>query len=146
LETIKIALASDHAGYYMKHLTMQYLISKGYDVKDFGSYSTESVDYADFAHPMAEAVEKEEFQLGFSFCGSGNGINITVNKHQKIRAGLCWNAEIAKLARQHNDANVCSIPARYVTANEVIDIVDAFLSSSFEGGRHCQRVSKIPVK
>lgn len=145
MTSIKIALASDHAGYSTKEEMKRYLESLGYQVWDFGTHSEESVDYPDFAHPLAIAVEKGEYELGFIFCGSGNGVSITANKHQGIRSALCWTAEIASLARQHNDANVCAIPARFVSVSEAKHIVKAFLDSKFEGGRHQRRVEKIPV-
>ncbi len=146
MTSIKIALASDHAGYSTKEEMKRYLESLGHQVWDFGTHSEESVDYPDFAHPFAFAVEKGEYTLGFIFCGSGNGVSITANKHQGIRSALCWTAEIASLARQHNDANVCAIPARFVSISEAKQIVKAFLDSKFEGGRHQRRVEKIPVK
>lgn len=142
----KIAVASDHAGFERKQFLLKYLGSKGIETKDFGTYSSESCDYPDYAHPMAEAVENGEFPMGISLCGSGNGINITANKHQGIRSALCWIPEIAVLARQHNDANVLAIPARFTTDDETIAIVDAFLNSEFEGGRHKRRIDKIPLK
>lgn len=146
MTSIKIALASDHAGYSTKEEMKRYLESLGHQVWDFGTHSEESVDYPDFAHPLAIAVEKGEYTLGFIFCGSGNGVSITANKHQGIRSALCWTAEIASLARQHNDANVCAIPARFVSVSDAKHIVKAFLDSKFEGGRHQRRVEKIPVK
>ncbi len=146
MTSIKIALASDHAGYSTKEEMKRYLESLGHQVWDFGTHSEESVDYPDFAHPLAFAVEKGEYDLGFIFCGSGNGVSITANKHQGVRAALCWTAEIASLARQHNDANVCAIPARFVSVSDAKHIVKAFLDSKFEGGRHQRRVEKIPVK
>lgn len=142
----KIAFASDHAGFNLKQELIDYLKDKNIEIKDFGCYSEESCDYPDFAHPLAEAVEKGEFETGISICGSGNGISITANKHQGIRSALCWNVEISKLARQHNDANICSLPARFVSSEEAKEIVDAFLATGFEGGRHERRVNKIPVK
>lgn len=141
-----IALAADHAGYSVKEVIKKYLIEKGLEVKDFGTFSNESTDYADYAHPMASAVENNEFEIGVSVCGSGNGINMTVNKHQSIRAALCWNSEISALARLHNNANICSIPGRYVTDEQAIDIIDKFLNTEFEGGRHQRRIEKIPLK
>lgn len=146
MKLLKIAFASDHAGYERKLVVIDYLKQKGIEVKDFGAYSSESSDYADWAHPMASAVENKEFDMGISLCGSGNGINMTVNKHQGIRSALCWNTEIAALAKQHNNANVLAIPARYVTDKEAIDIVETFLNADFEGGRHQRRIEKIPVK
>lgn len=141
----KIAMACDHAGYSKKEMIKEYLENQGHLVKDFGTYSEESVDYPDFAHPMAVAVENKEFDLGISLCGSGNGISMTANKHQGIRSALCWNVEISELARKHNDANVCSVPARFVSDELAIEIIKAFLSTEFEGGRHERRIRKIPV-
>jgi len=143
---IKLAIASDHAGYDFKEKLKEYLVSKNYTIKDFGTYSTESADYPDFAHPLALAIEKGEYVFGITLCGSGNGISMTANKHQGIRSALCWNKEISELARLHNDANVCSIPARFVSFDQAKEIVEAFLNTSFEGGRHLKRVEKIPVK
>lgn len=145
MSILKIALASDHAGYKMKQVVLAHLKKLGIESKDFGAYSSESSDYPDWAHPMAKAVEDEIFDLGISLCGSGNGINMTVNKHQGIRSALCWNAEIATLAVQHNNANVLSLPARYISDIDVIKIVDAFLNAKFEGGRHLRRINKIPL-
>ncbi len=141
----KIALASDHAGYELKGRIIDYLVMKGYEVMDFGTHSAESCDYADFAHSLAQAIENKKYDLGFSVCGSGNGINMTVNKHQGIRAALCWNKEISELSRLHNDANICSLPARFITNDTALDIVDAFLVTNFEGGRHTTRIAKIPI-
>lgn len=145
MSALKIALASDHAGYERKQVVLNHLKKLGVETKDFGAYSTESSDYADWAHPMAKAVEDGKFSLGISLCGSGNGINMTVNKHQGIRSALCWNAEIAALAIQHNNANILSLPARYITDEGAIEIVDAFLNAEFEGGRHLTRINKIPL-
>ncbi|OFX85954.1 MAG: ribose 5-phosphate isomerase B [Bacteroidetes bacterium GWF2_33_16] len=145
MSQLKIALASDHAGYEYKEQLKEYLLSKKYLVKDFGTHSMESADYPDFAHPLASAVEKGEFIFGITLCGSGNGISMTANKHQGIRSALCWNKEISELARLHNDANVCSIPARFVSIDQAKEIVDTFLTTSFEGGRHLKRVEKIPL-
>ena len=141
---MKIAIASDHAGYDLKNQLIPYLEAKGMEIKDFGSFTSESVDYPDYAHPLANAVEGGEYKYGISICGSGNGINITVNKHQGIRSALCWNKEIAELARRHNDANICALPARFITFGEAKDMVDIFLSTGFDGGRHETRVKKIP--
>ena len=143
---MKIALASDHAGFERKQTVIDHLKKLGIETKDFGSFSSESTDYADWAHPMASAVEAGEFPVGISLCGSGNGINMTANKHQGIRSALAWNPEIAALAKQHNNANVLALPARFVTDEEAIQIVDAFLNAEFEGGRHQQRIDKIPCK
>jgi ribose 5-phosphate isomerase B len=142
----KIALASDHAGFETKQALIPFLESKGFKIIDYGCFSTDSCDYPDFAHPMALAVENHTADLGISLCGSGNGINMVANKHQQIRSALCWNPEIAKLAIEHNQANVCAIPARFVSLDEAKAIVDAFLSAEFEGGRHIRRIDKIPVK
>ena len=143
---MNIAISSDHAGVKLKSKLVDHLKSKGHTVKDFGPFNDESVDYPDFAHPLAQAVEKGEFKLGFTLCGSGNGISIAANKHQGIRAALCWNKEITALARQHNDANICSLPARFITEEEVIEFADIFVETPFEGGRHQRRVEKIPLQ
>ncbi len=141
-----IGFACDHAGYDLKNKLMEYLKSKSFDIMDFGTYSQESCDYPDFAHKLAEAVENKDCEIGIAICGSGNGINMTVNKHQLIRSALCWNAEISKLARLHNDANICALPARFISFEEAKEIVDIFLSTEFEGGRHINRINKIPVR
>ncbi len=141
-----IAIACDHAGFETKEVLVAWLQEQGHEVKDFGTYSSESSDYPDFAHPMADAVEKGLFDLGISLCGSGNGINMVANKHQGVRSALCWLPELASLAKQHNNANVCSIPARFVSIDEAKAIVDAFLTAEFEGGRHQRRIDKIPLK
>jgi len=143
---IKLAMASDHAGYHMKEHIKDYLLKKGYLIKDFGCNSDESCDYPDFAHPFAKAVEKGDFDLGISLCGSGNGINITANKYAGIRSALCWDIELAELARKHNNANICALPARFITNKKAEKIVDAFLTTEFEGGRHQIRIDKIPIK
>jgi len=142
---MKIAIACDHAGFELKENLTRDLQNRGYVVKDYGTNSEESVDYPDFAHPLASAVEKGEFNFGITICGSGNGINMAANKHQGIRSALCWNAEIAALARQHNDANICSIPARFVSKSEAGKIIEVFLNTDFEGGRHQKRIEKIPI-
>lgn len=141
----KIAFACDHAGFETKEFLINFLNKQGYEIKDFGTYSSESSDYADYAHPMAKAVEKKEYNFGISLCGSGNGINMTVNKHQGIRSALCWNVEIAELARLHNNANICAIPARFVSRESAAEIVEIFLKTDFEGGRHIKRIEKIPL-
>lgn len=138
-------MASDHAGYSLKKEIEKFLESKGYQIKDFGTFSEDSCDYADFAHPAAEAVEKGQYPFGIAMCGSGNGIQMTLNKHQGIRAALCWTPELAALARQHNDANFLVLPARFISVEEAKKIVDAYLNASFEGGRHLKRIEKIPV-
>ncbi len=141
---IKIALASDHAGYELKIKIISYLREKGYeDLRDFGTNSPESADYPDYVHPLAKAIKAEEFDLGIVMCGSGNGVNMTANKHQHIRSALCWIPEIASLARRHNNANVLAMPGRFLTTKQAQKIVDAFLEASFEGGRHQKRVNKI---
>ncbi len=145
INELRIAICADHAGYELKKSVFEYLHNTALEVKDFGTYSGESCDYADFAHPMAFGVEDEEFDFGISICGSGNGISMTVNKHQGIRAGLCWNVEIAELARLHNNANVLSMPARYITVDEALKMVDVFFATDFEGGRHQKRIDKIPL-
>lgn len=142
----KVGIASDHAGYEMKEFVVGYLQSKGFEVYDFGTHSEESVDYADFGHPLAEAVESGEVACGVGLCGSGEGISMTLNKHQGIRAGLCWLPEIAHLIRQHNDANVVVLPARFISNDEAVAILDEYFTTPFEGGRHEARIAKIPVK
>ncbi len=141
-----IAFACDHAGYDTKIFLIKMLEKEGHRIQDFGTHSTESADYPDFAHPMAAAVESGVFDFGISLCGSGNGINMTVNKHQGIRAALCWNVEIAELARLHNNANVCAVPARFVSLELAAEIVNKFLETKFEGGRHQKRIEKIPMQ
>ncbi len=138
----KIAIAADHAGFEYKELIKKHLEGQ-YEIQDFGTYSTDSVDYPDFVHPAASSVEKGGNELGILICGSGNGVQITANKHQKIRCALCWMPEIASLARQHNDANMISIPARFISKELAFEIVDKFLTTDFEGGRHQNRVDKI---
>lgn len=142
----KVAFASDHAGYELKQHVMDHLRDRGYEIEDFGTYSEESCDYPDFAHPCAEAVESGACAFGIAMCGSGNGINMTLNKHQHIRAALCWTPELASLAKQHNDANVLVLPARFISREEAMKVVDAYLDAEFEGGRHLRRIEKIPVK
>jgi ribose 5-phosphate isomerase B len=146
MSRLRIAIASDHAGYKLKEELIEHLKSKKFIVKDFGTFSEESVDYPDYGHILAEAMLKKEFDFGISLCGSGNGINMTANKYQEIRSALCWNTKIAELARSHNNANICALPARFISREEAKNIIDKFLSSEFEGGRHKIRVDKIPVK
>lgn len=142
----KVALASDHAGYEMKMIIEGYLDSQNIEYVDFGTHSADSCDYPDFAHPAAEAVENGTCYPGIALCGSGNGIAMTLNKHQGIRAAICWTPELARLARAHNNANVLVLPARFVEPAEAMNIVDVFLATPFDGGRHERRVEKIPVK
>ncbi len=139
----KIGIACDHAGYEMKEFLVGYLGAMGFEVLDFGTHSPESVDYPDFAHPLAEAIEKGELERGIGLCGSGEGMVMTLNKHRGIRAGLCWEPEVASLIRRHNDANVLVLPARFITNDEAAAILDTFLASEFEGGRHQRRVEKM---
>ncbi len=138
---LKIAIGADHAGFEYKELLKNHL--SGYEVKDFGTHSPGSVDYPDFAHPVASAVENGEFDFGVLVCGSANGVAITANKHQHIRAAICWQNELASLARQHNNANIICVPARFVSEALAKEMVDTFLSTDFEGGRHANRVNKI---
>ncbi|AMQ55186.1 ribose 5-phosphate isomerase B [Algoriphagus sanaruensis] len=140
---MKVAIGGDHAGYEYKAKLIQKLESLGYEVKDFGPYSTDSVDYPDFVHPLSSAIEQGEFELGIVICGSGNGVAITANKHQGVRAALCWNEDLAALARQHNDANVIALPARFISFELAEKLAEIFLSTPFEGGRHTNRVNKI---
>ncbi len=138
-----VAIGSDHAGFEYKSIVIDLLESKGLQVKDLGTYAATSVDYPDFAHPVANMVENGEASFGILVCGSGNGVAITANKHTGIRAALCWNEELAKLAREHNNANVICIPSRFVTTTVAEDMVTAFAATPFEGGRHQKRVEKI---
>ena len=140
-----IALCSDHAGYATKMAVIDHLKANGIKYTDFGTFSKDSCDYPDFAHLCAKAVESGECYPGIGICGSGEGINMTLNKHQGIRSALCWTPEIASLARRHNDANVLALPGRFLSNEEAIAIVDVFLSTDFEGGRHQRRIDKIPV-
>jgi len=142
----KIAIGGDHAGYEYKEKLVKSLTDAGYEIKDFGPDSNASVDYPDYVHPLSQAVVAREFPLGIVICGSGNGVAITANKHQGIRAALCWNEELAALARSHNDANVLAIPARFVTFELAEKIANIFLTTDFEGGRHQTRVDKIACK
>lgn len=139
----KVGIASDHAGYEMKEFVVGYLQAKGFEVYDFGTHSPESVDYADFGHPLAEAIENGEVECGVGLCGSGEGMAMTLNKHQGIRAGLCWLPEIAELIRLHNNANVIVLPARFISNDEAVALLDKFFTTDFEGGRHEARVAKM---
>jgi ribose 5-phosphate isomerase B len=138
-----IPIGADHAGFELKAAIIDHLAVAGYPMKDFGCYSEESIDYPDFGHPVAEMVEQNEGMLGILICGSGNGINMTANKHQGVRSALCWKKELAELARLHNNANIIALPARFITTEEALEMVDTFLTTDFEGGRHERRVEKI---
>ncbi|PKR82092.1 ribose 5-phosphate isomerase B [Brumimicrobium salinarum] len=138
-----IPIGADHAGFKLKETIKKHFKEQGYSFKDYGTHSEDSIDYPDFGHPVAEHVSKDKESLGIVICGSGNGINMTVNKHQDIRSALCWNEDLAALARQHNDANIIALPARFIDATLAIKMVDKFLTTQFEGGRHQNRVNKI---
>jgi ribose 5-phosphate isomerase B len=146
LEGKTIALASDHAGYDKKQVIIKYLEEKGIKYFDFGCYSNESIDYPEFAHAIGEAIDKGVYEIGITCCGSGQGISIVANKHPNVRSALCWNVEIAKLAKEHNNANICALPGRFVSDEEAIAIVEAYLNAKFEGGRHARRIAQIPIK
>ena len=141
-----IPIGADHAGFNLKRELIAHLELKGYELKDFGCYSEDSIDYPDYGHPVAAMVEENEGIFGILICGSGNGINMTANKHQGVRSALCWNKELAELARLHNNANIIALPARFITKEEAIEMVDVFFSTAFEGGRHQKRVDKIACK
>lgn len=140
---LRIALASDHAGYNLKQVVINYLTQNGATTHDFGCYSTDSCDYPDYAHPLAIAIENGEYDFGITICSTGNGISMTANKHQGIRAALCWDVPIARLARQHNNANVLGLPANFISQELAIEMVQTFFTTDFEGGRHERRVNKI---
>lgn len=142
---MRLALASDHAGFELKEYLKSYLEEKGYELLDYGTNSPDSCDYPDFAHPAAKAVEDGKCDLGLGVCGSGNGMQITLNKHQGIRAALCWLPELSRLARAHNDANFLVLPARFITKEDAVKILETYLSTPFDGGRHAIRVNKIPL-
>ncbi len=142
----KIAIAADHAGYFLKEKILAWLIKEKHDVKDFGSLNEDAVDYPDYGHPMANAVSAGEFDFGISVCGTGNGMNMVVNKHPGIRGALCWNEEISRLARAHNDANMCALPGRFISESEALLIVETFINTPFDGGRHQRRIDKISLK
>ncbi len=141
-----IGLCSDHAGFELKEFVKQILDERNIPYKDFGTHSAESCDYPDFAHPLAAAIEAEEVYPGIAICGSGNGISMTLNKHQGVRAALCWMEEISVLARAHNDANILVMPGRFISHEEALKVLNAFLTTPYEGGRHQRRIDKIPVK
>lgn len=138
-----IPIASDHGGFEMKQFLIEKLEESGYEVVDYGTHSAESVDYPDMIHPLATAIEKGEYPLGIILCGSGNGAQMTANHHHGVRAALCWNEEIARLARQHNDANILALPGRFVSNELAWKMVEVFLNTKFEGGRHERRIEKI---
>jgi len=143
---MNISIGNDHAGVDLKEAIISHLGQKGHELHNHGTNNEDSVDYADFIHPVAQDVGKKKSDVGIIICGSGNGAAMTANKHQNIRAALCWSAEISKLSRQHNDANILSIPARFVNLEQALEMVDLFISTSFEGGRHQKRIEKIPCK
>ncbi len=138
-----IGMASDHAGFELKEYIKKELFSMGYDVKDYGTHSEESVDYPDYAHPLASDISDGKLRIGVLICGTGNGISMTANKHRNVRCALCWEPEIARLARQHNDANVLAMPGRFISKEKALESVKVFLDTDFEGGRHQRRVDKI---
>lgn len=140
-----ISIGNDHAGTEYKQAIQEYLESKGFTVNNYGTNTNDSVDYPDFVHPVATDVSNGKVDFGILICGSANGVAITANKHQKVRAGICWTKEITELTRQHNNANICCIPARFTALQQAIQIVDTFLNTDFEGGRHQKRVDKIPI-
>lgn len=144
-QEVIIPIGCDHAGFKLKQKIIKHLEEKGFSLDDKGCYSEESIDYPDYAHPVASMVESNENMLGILLCGSGNGINMTANKHQGVRSALCWTKEIAALARQHNNANILTLPARFISEEEALEIVDVFFSTDFEGGRHQKRVEKIAL-
>ncbi len=143
---ISIAIGSDHAGFYIKQYIIEYLQKKEYIFHDFGTYTSEAADYPDFAHPVACAVENNNFDFGIVVCGTGNGVNMVVNKHKGIRAALCWRKDVAHIVRLHNDANICSLPGRFLKKGEAIDIIEEFLNTGFENGRHLRRINKIGLQ
>lgn len=147
LKRERLIIASDHAGFFLKEKIVKYLVKEGYIVNNLGCSSAEPpVDYPDYGHPLAVAVDAGEYHLGIAVCGTGNGINMTVNKHHGIRGALCWNEEMSRLARAHNDANICALPGRFVSESEALLIVKTFINTPFEEGRHVRRIEKIPLK
>ena len=140
---MKLAIGGDHAGFELKKIVIEFLQNQGHLVKDFGPFSLDSCDYPDFAHPLALAVEKKEYDLGILICGSGNGVNMVANKYQGIRSALVWEVELAEMAKMHNNANIIALPARYISIEKALAIVKTFLETPFEGGRHENRVNKI---
>ncbi|HHT61198.1 MAG: ribose 5-phosphate isomerase B [Paludibacteraceae bacterium] len=146
MSLLSIGIASDHAGYELKQLIIKEMEQRTGCIYDYGTYSTDSCDYPDFAHPLAKAVEGGACDFGIAICGSGNGITMTMNKHQGIRAALCWDVELAKMARCHNNANVLGLPARFISSELALQMVEKFLTTDFEGGRHQKRIDKIPIQ
>ncbi len=146
MEKPTIAIACDHAGYELKEQVCTFLLKYDYVIKDFGTYSDNRVDYPDYAHPMTKSVQKGEYDFGIAICGTGNGINMVANKYKDIRSAVCWCVDIAVMARSHNNANICSLPARYITIEEAKNIIDSFLNTEFDGGRHLTRINKINIK
>jgi ribose 5-phosphate isomerase B len=145
MNRLTIAIGCDHAGFVLKKPVIDFLEKEDFNILDMGTYSESSVDYPDFAHPVANAVEEHKADFGVLICGSGNGVAIAANKHQNVRAALCWTSEIATLARRHNDANIIALPARFVSISDGVEMVKTFLSTAFEGGRHATRVNKIKI-
>ncbi len=143
---LRVALGCDHAGFMLKQRLIPFLVEKGCKIKDYGTHSEESADYADVVHPLASAIEAGEHDFGIVICGSGNGVNMTANKHQGIRSALCWKVELGRLARAHNNANVLALPARFISEEVALQIVDMFLKTDFDGGRHTRRIGKIAWK
>jgi ribose 5-phosphate isomerase B len=144
-KSVEIPIASDHGGFELKQFLVQKLIEKGYRLKDYGTFSEESVDYPDFIHPVAKSINNGEYPFGVIMCGSGQGASMTANKYPNVRAGLCWDLEQAKLTRLHNNANIISLPGRFVDFDLAVEMISTFLDTEFEGGRHVNRIVKIPV-
>lgn len=140
-----LALGSDHAGFKLKEFIKNYLTEKGFEIVDFGTHGESSVDYPDFAHPLAKAVNDNQYETGILICGTGNGVSMVANKYPNIRAALCWKGDLAEMARLHNNANILTLPARFITFDEAVKVVDIFLSTSFEGNRHQTRIDKIRI-
>ena len=141
-----IPMACDHAGFELKEFLKSSLIERGLEIKDFGTYTSDSVDYPDMIHPLAKEINAGNYEFGIIMCGSANGVSMVANKYQNVRCALCWQEEIAQLAKQHNNANIISLPARFISKEKALSIVDAYLNTEFEGGRHQKRVEKIPIK
>jgi ribose 5-phosphate isomerase B len=141
-----IPMACDHAGFELKEFLKSALTERGLEIKDFGTYTSDSVDYPDMIHPLAKEINAGNFEFGIIMCGSANGVSMVANKYQNVRCALCWEEEIAQLAKQHNNANIISLPARFISKEKSLSIVDAYLNTEFEGGRHQKRVEKIPIK